>query len=218
MIDYRAARLNMVEGQLRTNKVTDAALLAAFLAVPRERFVPPALRGAAYVDEDLPLGGGRYLMEPRVLGRLLQLAAVAPNERVLEIGAATGYGTALLSRLAAQVVAVESEARFIAPLRTALAELGAANVVIVEGDLAAGHAERAPYDVIVIEGAVGQIPERLARCLGEGGRLVTVLKPDSGMGQGVLTTRIGGVLSHRPAFDAGTPLLPGFAPAPSFVF
>src|SRR5271156_3552534 len=92
MFDYRAARLNMVESQLRTNKVTDASVLEAFLAVPRERFVPEPLTGSAYVDEDIPLGGGRYLLEPMVLARLLQLAEVGPDAGVLEIGARTRYG------------------------------------------------------------------------------------------------------------------------------
>src|SRR6185312_17139031 len=106
MFDYRAARLNMVESQLRTNKVTDEAILDAFLDVPRERFVPDHLAGIAYNDEDIPLGGGRYLLEPMVLARLLQLAGIGPEDGVLEIGAATGYATAILSRLAARVVAV----------------------------------------------------------------------------------------------------------------
>src|SRR5215469_17134744 len=106
MTDYAAARLNMVESQLRTNKVTTEAVLEAFLAVPRERFVPAALRGAAYIDEDLPLGNGRHLMEPMVFARLVQLAEVGPQDTVLEIGCATGYGTAVLARLARSVVAI----------------------------------------------------------------------------------------------------------------
>ena len=110
MIDYRAARLNMVESQLRTNKVTDEAVLDAFLAVPRERFVPDHLAGIAYVDEDIPLGGGRFLMEPMVLARLMQLAAIGPEDGVLEIGAATGYAAALWRGWRARVVAVESDA------------------------------------------------------------------------------------------------------------
>ena len=108
MFDYRAARLTMVESQLRTNKVTDEAVLDAFLAVPRERFVPEALRGIAYGDDVVPLGGGRFMLAPMVLARLLQLAAIAPGDKVLEIGAATGYATSLLARLAARTVADSS--------------------------------------------------------------------------------------------------------------
>lgn len=218
MIDYQAARLAMVESQLRTNKVADDALLAAFLAVPRERFVPEHLRGIAYVDENIPLGGGRYLIEPMVLGRLLQLAAIAPGERVLEIGAATGYATALLARLAASVVAVEADERLLAAARARLGELKCANVTLVQGPLASGHPAGAPYAVILINGAVAAVPDAIARQLAPGGRLVTVLKRGAGVGQGVLATEVGGILSYRPIFDAGTPMLPAFQAEPGFVF
>jgi protein-L-isoaspartate(D-aspartate) O-methyltransferase len=218
MFDLRAARINMVDSQLRTNKVTDEAVLDAFLDVPRERFVPEALAGTAYVDEDLPLGDGRFLMEPMVLGRLLQLAEIAPEDGVLEIGAATGYGAAILSRLAARVVAVESETRLSAIARARLQELRLGNVTLLEGRLEEGYPAGAPYEVIVVAGAVGAVPDTFARQLAEGGRLVAVVKPAAGMGRGVVMTRTAGVLSQRAVFDAGTPLLPGFAPVPGFVF
>jgi protein-L-isoaspartate(D-aspartate) O-methyltransferase len=218
MLDSRAARLNMVESQLRTNKVTDEAVLAAFLSVPRERFVPPALSGIAYIDEALPLGDGRVLPPPLVLARLLQLAAIRAEDKVLEIGAATGYAAAVLARLAERVTALESDARLAATARARLAELGAANVTVVEGPLDRGYPSGAPFDVIVVDGAVAAIPEVVARQLAEGGRLVTVVKPDHAVGCGVLMTRVDGRLSQRPAFDAATPLLPGFQPAPAFVF
>jgi protein-L-isoaspartate(D-aspartate) O-methyltransferase len=217
MFDYRAARLNMVESQLRTNRVTDEAVLAAFLAVPRERFVPPHLAGIAYIDEDIPLGHGRFLMEPMVLGRLLQLAAIAPGDGVLEIGAATGYATAVLARLGARVVAVESDRDLIATARARMQEMGAGNVTLLEGPLNEGYPAGAPYEVIVVNGAVVRIPDRIARQLDEGGRLVTVMKPHA-LGHAVLMTRTEGVLSERRMFDAGTPKLPGFEPAPDFVF
>jgi protein-L-isoaspartate(D-aspartate) O-methyltransferase len=218
MLDYRAARLNMVESQLRTNKVTDEAVLGAFFEVPRERFVPDHLAGIAYVDEDIPLGGGRFLMEPMVLARLLQLAAIEPEDGVLVIGAATGYASAVVARLAARVVAVESDAGFAATARARLQELQAGNVTLLEGRLEEGYPAGAPYEVIVIAGAVAFVPDALARQLAERGRLVTVLKSAAGMGQGMLMTRVAGVLSQRAAFDAGTPFLPGFAPAPGFAF
>ncbi len=218
MIDYAAARLAMVESQLRTNKVTDEAVLEAFLAVPRERFVPPRLRGAAYVDDDLPLGGGRYLMQPMVLARLIQLAEIGRDDNVLEIGCGTGYGTALLARLARSVVGVESDVELARQAVARLRELALDNATVVEAPLGAGHPGRAPYRVIVCQGAVARIPDAIAQQLVEGGRLVCVLRPDSGPGRAAVMTSIGGVLSHWPSFDAAVPLLPGFEAEPGFVF
>ncbi|HXQ52709.1 MAG TPA: protein-L-isoaspartate O-methyltransferase [Stellaceae bacterium] len=217
MFDTSAARLNMVESQLRTNKVTDAAVLDAFLAVPRERFVPEHLAGNAYVDEDIPLGNGRFLLEPMVLARLLQIAGIGPKDGVLEIGAATGYATALLARLAERVVAVESDQRLVAIARARLQEMQVGNVTLLEGRLEEGYPAGAPYEVIVIGGAVAAIPDAIARQLAEGGRLVTVVKSGA-LGHAVLMTRTRGAVSQRPVFDAGTGLLPGFAAAPGFVF
>jgi protein-L-isoaspartate(D-aspartate) O-methyltransferase len=218
MFDYRAARLNMVESQLRTNKVHDEAILDAFLAVPRERFVPEHLSGIAYIDEDIPLGEGRCLLEPMVLARLLQLAEIGPEDGVLEIGAATGYATAILSRLAQRVIAVEGDRRLVAIARLRMSELGNGNVTLLEGHLAEGYPAGAPYEVIVIGGAVAAIPDVIVRQLAEGGRLVTVVKPADGPGHGALMARSAGHLSQRAVFDAATALLPGFAPAPGFVF
>lgn len=218
MIDYAAARLNMVEGQLRTNKVTDEAVLNAFLAVPRERFVPDAFRGAAYVDCSVPLGGGRYVMEPLVLARLLQSAAIAPDDAVLEIGCGTGYGTALLARLAGTVVALESDKAVADQAQTFIAELGCANVTIVNAPLEDGHVGQAPYDVILINGAVDSVPEPIVRQLADGGRLVTVMKANRRAGQGVVMTRTNGSLSRLPVFDAAAPLLPELHHEPGFTF
>lgn len=222
MIDYAAARLNMVEGQLRTNKVTDPAVLDAFLAVPRELFVPSALRGAAYVDDDIPLSADRALMEPMVLARLLQIAAIGPEDKVLVVGCATGYAAALLARLSAKVTALECDQRLAAIARDLLAKQGA-RVELVEGELAQGWPASAPYDVILLDGAVAQVPQKLAEQLAEGGRLVGVLAPqagviDRGMGEAVLMTRAEGVLSSRPVFDAAVRMLPGCGRVPSFVF
>jgi protein-L-isoaspartate(D-aspartate) O-methyltransferase len=218
MIDYAAARLAMVESQIRTNKVTDDAVLAAFLAVPRERFVPARLRGAAYVDDNLPLGGGRSMMQPMVLARLVQLAEIGREDNVLEIGCGTGYGTALLARLARNVVGVESESDLAHQAQARLRELAIDNATVVEAPLTVGHPGRSPYQAIVCQGAVARIPDAIAHQLAEGGRLVCVLRPDSGPGRAVVMTSVGGVLSHWPSFDAAVPLLPGFEAEPSFVF
>lgn len=208
----------MVESQIRPNKVSDPAIIAAMLAVPRERFVPEALRGIAYVDEDIPLGGGRYLMEPMVLGRLLQVAAIEPGDAVLDVGCGPGYASAVMARLARSVVALEEDAALARRARALAAELAITNVTIVEGVLTEGHAALAPYDVILFGGAVAAIPPAIAEQLAEGGRLVTVVQAGPGMGKAVLMTRADDVFVRRVMFDAGTPLLPGFAAQPGFVF
>ena len=218
MIDYSAARLNMVEGQLRTNEVTDTALLEAFLATPRERFVPEALRGAAYVDDDLPLGGGRHLLEPLVLARLVQLAEVGPRDRVLLVGADTGYGAAILAQVAGTVVALESDPALAKSARALLAELGHRNVTVIEGPLERGHQGGAPYHAIVFGGAIAAVPRALQEQLAEGGRVAAVVKSGAGVGQATKMTRIGPELSRRAMFDAAARMLPSFAPEASFVF
>lgn len=217
-MDFAVARASMVESQLRTNKVWEPRLLAAFEAMPREDFVPRAIRAVAYVDEDVPLGGGRYILEPMVLARLIQTAAIAPSDLVLEVGSATGYATAILARLAATVVALESDAELSARAAESLAGLGIDNVVAVEGPLSEGYGEQAPYNVIVINGAAAEVPAALHDQLADGGRLVAVVKARAGLGRATLVQRIGESVSSRILFDAGTPLLPGFEPTPGFVF
>ena len=217
MLDFAAARHHMVESQLRTNKVTDEGLIAAMSELPRELFVPPALRGIAYVDEDVPLRDGRYLMEPMVLARLIQLAEIRPSDVVLNVGCANGYSTAVLARLCTTVVAVEEVPALAEEATKRLGELGVDNAVIVEGPLASGCPEQAPYDVILINGAVERIPDELAGQLGEGGRMVAVVERD-GVGKGTLFRRQHGHLGRLEVFDAATPLLPGFEAAKGFVF
>jgi protein-L-isoaspartate(D-aspartate) O-methyltransferase len=223
MINEPAARLNMVEGQLRTNKVTDEAVLDGFLTTPRERFVPSHLRGIAYVDDDIPLGNGRFLIEPLVLARLLQLAAIGKKDKVLEIGCATGYATAILAKLAASVVAVESDPQLTTAARANLTALGLGNVQLQEAPLDAGWRAGAPYNVILVNGGIGEIPVAVTDQLAEGGRLVTVSEGGAGpsearCGCAVLMTRAEGKLSSRPVFDATIEVLPGFARRPAFVF
>jgi protein-L-isoaspartate(D-aspartate) O-methyltransferase len=223
MINEPAARLNMVEGQLRTNRVTDEAVLDGFLTVPRERFVPTSLRGIAYVDDDVPLGDGRVLIEPLVLARMLQFAEIAKTDKVLEVGCATGYGATLLARMAQHVVAVESDAKLAAQARANFAALGIGNVLLQEAPLMQGWRAAGPYNVILINGAVGQIPTAISDQLAEGGRLVTVIAASTGpadarLGEAVLMTRAEGKVSSRPIFDAAIQSLPGFGRAPAFAF
>ena len=217
-MDYQAARTNMVESQVRTNKVTDPALIDALSSVPRELFVPAPLRGIAYVDEDLDLGGGRHLMEPMVLARLLQAAALQPGDRVLEVGCGTGYGVALTARLARQVVGLESVSAHARRARELMAALKVANAEIVEGALPTGAPGRGPFDVILVGGSVSEIPTALQGQLADGGRLLSVVKRSIGLGQAMLTQRLGEIYSTRILFDAAMPLLPEFVAQESFVF
>ena len=216
MNSYAVARAHMIASQLRPNSVVDRRVIDAFQAIRRELFVPERLRAVAYVDEDLPLGGGRFLMEPRVAARLIQAAAVAPADTALVIGAGSGYEAAVLSQLARSVVALEEDAVLARAARAALVEHGIASVSVVEGPLRQGWRGRAPYEAMLFGGAVAELPTEIGGQLVDGGRLVAVLRPPGGMGRGVLWTRSEGVLARRPIFDAATPPLPGFSPRPAF--
>jgi len=219
MTDFALARRNMIDGQLRPNRVTNAALLSAIADLPRERFLPEGLKSVAYADDDVPLGGGRFLMEPMILARLVQSLQVAPSDKALVVASGRGYGSALLSRLAKAVVAVESDRAMADAAEQTLRDLEIANVQQVVGSLEAGEATAAPYDVVLIEGAVREVPKAILDQLAEGGRLATVMAPmASGLGVAHLVVKEGGVASGRPMFDAGTPALPGFAPPPRFSF
>jgi len=218
MSGFDAARANMIERQLRPNTVTDERVIAAFASIRRELFVPDRLRGVAYADEDLPLGGGRYLMAPMVAGRLVQALDVARGDAVLVVGAGVGYEAALLALLGRSVVAVEEDAELSRMGRAALVEHRLATVKFVEGPAAQGSRARPAYDAILFAGAVAEIPAEIAAQLAEGGRLAAVVRPGEGPGRATLATRTGGILAHRVMFDAATPMLPGFARKPAFVF
>lgn len=219
--DFAAARDHMVDGQLRPNKITDPRLVRAMRQLPRERFVPERLASMAYVDEDVRLTGDRYLIEPLVLASLIQLARPRAGERALVVGAGSGYGAAVLAACGVVVTALESDPALLALARTALASVGA-SVTLVEGPLEAG--QPGPWDIIMIEGAVPEIPSRIGQQLDpRGGRLVTVLGSGSGTGGGVLAEPVHldadhVSLSAQPFFDCATPLLPQFKPAPAFSF
>ncbi|HEY0833868.1 MAG TPA: protein-L-isoaspartate O-methyltransferase [Azospirillum sp.] len=218
MSDYAAARFFMVEGQIRPNKVTDHRLVEALMDVPRETFVPDAVRGIAYVDEDVPVGNGRYLMEPMIFARMLQEASIGEGDVVLDVGCATGYSTAVLARLAATVVGLESDDALAGRAKAALASVGAGNALTVTGPLDAGHADQAPYDVIIFEGAVCEVPSAVCEQLAEGGRMVVTVLGDRGLGEVRLYERTGKTVSSRVLFEAQPHLLPGFEPKPKFEF
>lgn len=217
-VDFAAQRLKMVDGQLRTTDVTNAALLDAMLAVPRELFVPEGRRPLAYIDEDVRVDAqGRFLMEPSPFARLVQLADVRANDFVLDVGCATGYSAAVLSRLASSVVALECDAGLAASATSNLSTLGYDNVAVVEGALQDGYASEAPYDVIVVEGAVDFVPDALLAQLKDGGRLVAVV----GSGHSAMARiylRDGDTISDRRVFNAAVKPLPGFMREAAFSF
>lgn len=212
-----AARRRMVDGQLLPNQVTDARLIAAMGEVPREAFVPENRRDVAYRDEDLELAAGRFLMEPRVFARMLQAANIQPSDVVLDVGCASGYSAAVLARLAATVVALESDKALAAQATSALSQLGIDNAVVVEGPLAAGLAKQGPFDVIVVEGAIERRPDDLLGQLADGGRLVAV-QVERGIGRATLWRRSGELKARLDLFDASVPRLAEFDVAPAFEF
>jgi len=223
MDDFAASRANMVDCQLRTEDVTDYAVLAAMGEIPREIFVSPRMRSLAYIDEDILLKEStgsllaRYLMEPSPFARLVQLGAVEPTDIVLDVGCVTGYSTAVLARLANSVVAIEMDAELAAMASEKLVDLGVANAAVVTGPLEEGFGSEGPYDVIFLGGAVEFVPEALLAQLKEGGRLVAVI----GYGRAAaatLFTRTGGEIGSRAVFNAHLRPLPGFVRPKSFVF
>jgi protein-L-isoaspartate(D-aspartate) O-methyltransferase len=204
MTDFAAARTHMLDGQVRTSDVTDLRILWAMQTVERERFVPAKSRDLAYVDFDLPVAPGRF-----------QVANIRPNDRVLDVGCALGYSSAILARVAAHVIALEENHELAAAAREALA--GATNVQVVTGALADGYTASAAYDVIVIEGATEIEPDALLRQLSDGGRLVCILGGGPAA-KAMLYTRSGDDAGGRPVFDTGAAVLPGFAKPPAFAF
>lgn len=219
MTDFALARRNMVDGQLRPNRVTNTSLLSAVSELPRERFLPDALRSVAYADDDVPLGSGRFLMEPMVLVRLIQALQPQPGDKALVVASGRGYGAALLSRLVKSVVAVESNSTLSSSAEQTIKDLGIVNIKQTVAKLENGAAADGPFDEILIEGAVHEIPQAILDQLAEGGRLATVRAVPAGvLGVAKLVVKEGGVTSGRPLFDAGTPALPGFAPAHRFTF
>jgi len=222
MVDFAAARRHMVEGQIRTSDITELRLVSAMLELPRERFLPPKWQPLAYADRALPLTDGaksaaRWMVPPMVLGKLIQAADIQAGDKVLHVGAGSGYGTAVLARLGASVVALEDDPALLDHAREVLAALDLAGVEFVSGPLTEGCPDHAPYDAVLIEGAVEFVPDGFASQLTAAGRLVAIVGLGRA-GQGVVLRRVGDVLSGATAFDAAAPLLPAFTRPPAFVF
>jgi protein-L-isoaspartate(D-aspartate) O-methyltransferase len=223
MKDFRTARRAMVDGQVRTSDVTHLGIIAAMLDIPREAFVPESQAAFAYLDRDVPIAEAtatepaRYLIKPMVLARLIQAANPASADRVLVIGAGTGYSAAVLSRLAAQVTALEENESLFDQARSVLSSLGSHNINVIHGYLADGAPDSAPYDVVLIDGGVETVPDRLCTQLSSRGRLLAI-EVTGPAGKAKLLQPVNGRFSGRELFDAYAPVLPGFSVARAFVF
>lgn len=217
MTDFARARRTMVDNQLRTSGITDWRILDVMNRVPREDFVPEERRALAYIDENVKLSAERNMLAPASLGRLIQLAEVGPQDKVLDVGCGTGYSTAVLAGLAASVTGLDDDAALAATANDALKAQGIANAEVVVGALENGAPKNAPFDVIIIEGAVDQVSATLLRQLGDEGRLVAV----HGHGNAAVAhvyVKSGKDVSSRPAFNASIPAIASFAEAPAFRF
>ena len=215
---FADARNFMVDSQIRPNRVVDQRVLSAMRTVPRERFLPATVQALAYADQDVPLGNGRFLMEPMVFARLLQAALLRENEQVLVVGAGTGYGAAVLSVCGCRVTALEEDSALLT-LAGAILPREAPGVNLVSGALASGWASHGPYDLILIEGAVPEIPPALAaQTRQDAGRILGALHAPGQVTQAVMAEATPFGLSFSPLFDCATPALPSLRKAPAFSF
>ncbi|MCD1643412.1 protein-L-isoaspartate O-methyltransferase family protein [Aurantimonas coralicida] len=217
-MDFDAARTRMVDNQIRTTDVTRHEILRAFLEVPREEFVPAARKPLAYIDEDVPLGNGRFIMEASPFAKLIQLAAIRPDDVVLDVGCGTGYSSAVLSHLAGSVVSLEQDPELAEAATENLARLDYVTCAVVEGPLNEGYPSEAPFDVIFVQGSVDILPETLLEQLRDGGRLV-VVEGQGNAAEAKLYFKDGnGVVGSRFGFNCSIRPLPGFQRKAEFAF
>lgn len=209
MTDFATRRTMMVDTQIRPSDVTKFPVIEAMLSVPREAFVPDALREAAYVGENVDLGGGRVMLEPRTLAKLLDALDIQNDELVLDLGTGLGYSSAVIARMAEAVIAVEDDETRASEAQTILSDQGADNVVLHQGALTEGASEHGPYDVIVVQGAIEHLPQTIADQLKEGGR-IGCLFAEQALGAVRIGYKIDGDINWRFAFNAGAPVLAGF--------
>ncbi|WP_101065441.1 protein-L-isoaspartate O-methyltransferase family protein [Roseovarius salinarum] len=210
MPDYTARRTQMVDTQVRPAEVTKFPIIDAMLAVPREVFVPRSMREAAYMDGNIDLGGNRVVLAPRTLAKMLDALDIRGDELVLDVGCALGYSSAVMARMAEAVVGVEQDSDMAAEAQGLLADNDADNVVVHQGPLTEGAAKHGPYDVIVVEGAVEDLPDALTGQLKEGGRIACLFAQDRHLGAVRIGYLFDGHISWRFAFNADAPVLPGF--------
>lgn len=223
MLDFAQARRHMVENQLRTFDVNDLRVLAAFESVPRELFVPAGREGLAYIDQDLPVSDGlavlerRSMLAPMVLARMIQALNLDRGDKVLDVACGLGYSSAIMARLGASVVALESSPVLVEAARERLAAVGAEGVVLAQGPLEEGCRKAAPFDAILVNGSINSRPDVLLGQLAEGGRLVAV-RGRGRAGSAMLFVRAGEAFGSRFLFDAVAPVLDAFREEPGFVF
>ena len=216
MTDFATRRTVMVDTQIRPSDVTKFPIIDAMLAVPREAFVPDSKREAAYAGENVDLGGGRVVLEPRTLAKMLDGLDIQPDELVLDLGCGLGYSAAILARLADFVVAVEENERMAEDAQALLSENGIDNVAVIQAALTDGAAKHGPYDVIMVEGGIEHLPDQIAAQLKDGGRIACIFA-DGMLGTVRIGYKIDGEVTWRFLFNAGAPVLPGYEAHRAFV-
>ena len=217
LADFAQRRRMMVDTQVRPSDVTRFPIIDAMLSVPREVYVPQALREAAYVGESLPLGPSRVVLEPRTFGKMLDALDIDPADVILDIGCGLGYSTAVLAHMAEFVVGLEEDEALAAEAQAILSDRGVDNAAVVCGALAEGAAKSGPYDVIMVQGAVETVPQAIADQLKDGGR-IGALFAEGALGVARVGHKAAGRISWRDVFNAGAPVLPGFGREAAFSF
>ena len=216
MTDYKTRRKIMVDTQIRPSDVTKFPIIDAFLSVPREKFVPDGKREAAYIGENFEIDQGRILLEPRTLAKLLDALDIHKDELVLDIGSGLGYSSAIISLIAEVVIAVEDDSSLVSEAEEILSEIGVDNVVVQIGKLEDGAPEHGPYDVIILQGGVGDIPGSILNQLKNGGRVGAIYIED-GLGTAKIGFKLNDKINWRYSFNAAAPVLPGFFKQKDFV-
>ena len=216
MTDFKMRRKIMVDTQIRPSDVTKFPIIDAFLSVPRERFVPDGKREAAYIGENFEIGQSRILLEPRTLAKLLDALDIHKDELVLDIGSGLGYSSAIISLIAEVVIAVEDDSSLASEAEEILSEIGVDNVVVQIGKLEDGAPEHGPYDVIILQGGVGEIPGAILNQLKNGGRIGAIFI-EEGLGTAKIGFKLNEKITWRNSFNAAAPILPGFSKQKDFV-
>ncbi|MFV0384575.1 protein-L-isoaspartate O-methyltransferase family protein [Paracoccus sp. (in: a-proteobacteria)] len=216
MTDFAARRTMMVDTQVRPNDVTKYPVIEAMLAIPREEFVPASRRAVAYTGENLDIGGGRVMLEPRTMSKMVDALDIRPSDLVLDLACGYGYSAAVMARMAEAVVAIEDDGERAAEAEKRLADAGVYNVAVLTGELAQGNVKQGPYDAILVEGAVEEVPAALLDQLKEGGRIAALFM-EGALGVARIGIRLNGRVNWRYAFNAHAPLLEGFVRERGFI-